>query len=47
LPIFPTWINDGTKPTALAWFLKAKMLPWIYWNGMLRGKEWMVKPKKV
>ena len=47
LPSFPTWINDGTKPTALAWFLKAKMLPWIYWNGMLRGKEWMVKPKKV
>ena len=47
LPSFPAWLNDGTKPAAIAWFLKAKLLPWIYWNVMLRGKEWLVKPKKI
>ena len=27
-----------------AWFLKATMLPWIYWNGMLKGREWLARP---
>jgi sulfide:quinone oxidoreductase len=43
-PSFPKWINDGTKPTALAWFLKAKLLPLIYWYGMLKGREWLATP---
>ena len=43
-PTFPKWINDGTKATKQAWFLKAKQLPWIYWNGMLKGREWLAKP---
>ncbi len=43
-PTFPTWINDGTKATKQAWFLKAKQLPWIYWNGMLKGREWLARP---
>ena len=34
---------DGTKPSRAAWFLKEKMLPWIYWNLMLKGREWLVK----
>jgi len=44
LPSFPSWILNGTQPTSLAWVLKANMLPWIYWNAMLKGREWMVKP---
>jgi hypothetical protein len=28
---------------ALAWLLKEKILPPIYWKAMLRGKEWMVQ----
>jgi sulfide:quinone oxidoreductase len=44
LPSFPTWINDGTKPSRAAWFLKATLLPPVYWHGMLRGREWLVKP---
>ena len=24
---------------------KAQALPWIYWNAMLKGREWLVKPK--
>ncbi len=47
LPSFPKWLIDGTKPTRAAWFLKEQLLPPIYWKGMLRGKEWMVKPEKV
>ena len=47
LPSFPSWALDGTKPTKRAWFLKETMLPPIYWKGMLKGKEWMVKPTLV
>ena len=35
LPTFP--FLDGRKPSRLAWFLKEKMLPTIYWQLMLRG----------
>jgi sulfide:quinone oxidoreductase len=45
LPSFPDWIIDGTKPHRLSWLLKSEALPWIYWNGMLKGHEWLVKPK--
>ncbi|KKN47945.1 hypothetical protein LCGC14_0657980 [marine sediment metagenome] len=41
LPAFQKWVNDGTKATLLAWFLKSKQLPWTYWNLMLRGREWL------
>lgn len=44
LPSFPKWINDGRKPTRLAWFLKEKALPQIYWNAMLKGREWLARP---
>ncbi|MDZ4137352.1 MAG: FAD/NAD(P)-binding oxidoreductase [Erythrobacter sp.] len=43
-PSFPTWLVDGTKPTRLSWMLKADLLPWIYWNGMLKGREWLAGP---
>ncbi|WP_304526008.1 FAD/NAD(P)-binding oxidoreductase [Halomonas sp. I5-271120] len=45
-PTFPRWLNDGTRPTRLAWWLKASLLPWIYWNGMLKGREWLVRPAR-
>lgn len=47
LPSFPKMILDGTKPTRAAWFLKEKMLPPVYWKGMLKGREWMAKPEKI
>jgi sulfide:quinone oxidoreductase len=47
LPSFPGWLIDGTQPSHLAWLLKEKMLPPIYWKAMLRGKEWMAKPELV
>ena len=47
LPSFPTWLVNGRKPSHLAWLLKEKILPPIYWKAMLRGKEWLAKPEKV
>ena len=47
LPSFPKFVIDGTKPSRAAWLLKEKLLPPVYWKGMLRGKEWMVKPEKI
>ena len=44
LPSFPKWLIDGTRPARLSWLLKSEALPWIYWNGMLKGREWLVKP---
>lgn len=47
LPSFPSWLNDGTKPTRMAWILKADVLPGVYWHAMLKGREWLAKPKKL
>ncbi len=43
-PSFPTWLIDGTKAQSLPWILKADFLPWLYWNGMLKGREWLAGP---
>lgn len=47
LPSFPSWLIDGTQPSRLAWLLKERLLPPIYWQAMLRGKEWLAKPELV
>ncbi len=45
LPSFPTRLIDGTRPRKLSWILKSEILPWVYWNGMLKGHEWLAKPQ--
>jgi sulfide:quinone oxidoreductase len=45
LPSFPKWFLDGEQPSRMAWLLKEQILPPIYWDGMLKGHEWLVKPK--
>ena len=47
LPSFPQWVINGQKPSRLAWVLKEKILPPIYWKAMLKGKEWMVNPEQA
>ena len=42
LPSFP-W--DSTVPRRSAWLLKKYGLPWIYWNCMLKGREWLARCK--
>ena len=46
-PSFPTWLIDGTQPSALAWLLKERILPPLYWDAMLKGREWMAQPEMV
>jgi sulfide:quinone oxidoreductase len=46
-PTFPRWVNEGTRATRRAWWLKAKQLPWLYWNGMLKGHEWLARPARL
>jgi len=45
LPSFPNWLVDGTQPSRLAWLLKERLLPPLYWKAMLKGKEWLAKPE--
>lgn len=45
LPSFPAWLVDGTQPSRLAWFLKERLLPPLYWKAMLKGREWLAKPE--
>ena len=47
LPSFPKWVLDGQKPTRLAWLLKSEALPEIYWQGMLKGREWLAAPQSL
>lgn len=44
-PTFPRWLIDGTKPSRLAWILKKDLMPAIYWDAMLKGYEWLARPK--
>lgn len=46
-PSFPNWLFDGRKPTRLAWLMKERILPPLYWQGMLKGREWMAQPELV
>ena len=46
-PRFPTWLIDGTRPSALAWYLKERILPPLYWQGMLKGRAWLAQPEVV
>jgi sulfide:quinone oxidoreductase len=46
-PSFPSWLIDGTQPSSMAWYLKERILPPIYWEAMLKGREWMAQPEMV
>jgi sulfide:quinone oxidoreductase len=45
--LLPTFPMDPTVARRSAWFLKATLLPWFYWNGMLKGREWLTGLSKV
>jgi sulfide:quinone oxidoreductase len=46
-PSMPTWLIDGKRPSRLAWLLKERILPPLYWHGMLKGREWLAQPELV
>ncbi|MFL1549687.1 FAD-dependent oxidoreductase [Pseudomonas sp. D47] len=45
--LLPTLPLDPTQARRSMWFLKATLLPWFYWNGMLKGREWLTRLSKV
>lgn len=46
LPTFPQWLIKSDRASKAAWFLKEKMLPAVYFQLMLKGREWLAKPKR-
>jgi sulfide:quinone oxidoreductase len=42
--LLPSFNWDSTKPRRTAWILKKSILPPLYWNAMLKGREWLAKP---
>ncbi len=45
--LLPTLPLKPTSASRFNWFLKVKVFPWLYWNGMLKGKEWLARPSKT
>lgn len=45
--LLPTFPLDPAVPRRLAWDLKVRMMPSIYFDLMLRGREWMAEPKHL
>lgn len=41
----PTFPLDSKVPRKSAWILKKYILPWVYWNLMLKGREWLARCK--
>lgn len=42
--LLPTFPLDPTVPRKSAWILKKNILPMIYWDAMLKGREWLARP---
>lgn len=43
--LLPTFPLDPTVPRLSSWILKKNILPWVYWNLMLKGHEWLARPQ--
>ncbi len=42
--LLPTFPLDPTVPRHSAWILKKDILPAVYWDVMLKGREWLARP---
>ena len=45
--LLPTFPLDPRVPRRLAWALKAQLMPSLYFDLMLRGREWLAQPKRL
>ncbi|AKJ68162.1 hypothetical protein PATSB16_21070 [Pandoraea thiooxydans] len=41
--LLPTFPLDGTKANHIAWVMKKHIFPWVYWECLLRGREWLAR----
>ncbi len=44
LPTFPQWLINSYEPSRIAWMLKRNLLPPVYWDFLLKGREWLITP---
>jgi len=44
--LLPTFPLNPPVARRFSWFLKVAVMPWLYWNLMLKGIEWLAKPKQ-
>ena len=42
--LLPTFPLDPTVPRIASWVLKKHILPTVYWDLMLKGREWLARP---
>jgi len=42
--LLPTFPLEATVPRRSAWYLKAAILPAVYWHLVLKGREWLARP---
>jgi len=43
--LLPTFPFDPAVPRWSMWILKTKLLPFLYWDILLKGYEWMAQPR--
>lgn len=42
--LLPTFPLNSLVPRKINWILKKYLLPWVYWNALLKGREWLARP---
>jgi sulfide:quinone oxidoreductase len=45
--LLPTFPFDPRVPRRSAWIFKQKLLPYIYWDLMMKGREWLAAPQRL
>lgn len=43
--LLPTFPLDPLKPRKSFWVLKRKVIPFVYWDLMMKGREWLIHPQ--
>lgn len=41
----PSFPLNPTRPRRFYWWMKTTLFPWVYWNLMLKGREWWLKSR--
>lgn len=41
--LLPTFPLDPTTARRSYWWFKVRLFPWLYWEGMLKGREWLTR----
>ena len=45
--LLPTFPLNPRQPRWINWIMKADLMPWLYWELLLKGKEWLVDYKTL